>query len=275
MSFRRRLQAAQQSNQSLLCISLDPDPDLLSGHHIPSFLQKVIEATLDLVCCYKANLAFFEALGPSGMNVMIESLASIPGHIPIIADAKRGDVPHVARLYARALFEVYGFDAVTVNPYGGPDTLEPFFQYHDRGIFVWCRGSNPGADQLQLLPLADGRAFFWAVVEMVRSLDRGNGGLVMGATAPGDIKAVRRLCPEMPILVPGIGPQGGDVQAAVAAGLDEEGGGVIIVAGRRVLFDESGPLSPRGARRRAQELRDAIWRARQEAIGQGRYAGAG
>jgi len=273
MSFRERLREAQRRNGSLLCIGLDADPELLEGRHIASFLQGVIEATLDLVCCYKVNLAFFEALGPGGMNVLMEAIAPVPPAVPVIADAKRGDVPHVARLYARALFEVYGFDAVTVNPYGGPDALAPFFAYEEKGVFVWCRGSNPGAAALQLLPLADGRPLFLAVAEMVRALDRGNGGLVVGATAPADIAAVRRLCPDMPILVPGVGPQGGDLAAAVEAGLDAEGGGMVVVAARRVLYDGGRPLLPQAARRRAQALREEIERARERALGASGHAG--
>ncbi len=273
MSFRRRLREAQRRNESLLGLGLDFDPATLEGRHIPSFLQGVIQATLDLVCCYKVNLAFFEALGPGGMNALLEAIAPVPPEVPVIADAKRGDVPHVARLYARALFEVYGFDAVTVNPYGGPDTLEPFFAYQEKGVFVWCRGSNPGAAGLQLLPLADGRPLFLAVAEMVRALDRGNGGLVMGATAPADIAAVRRLCPDMPLLVPGVGPQGGDLAAAVAAGLDMEGAGLVVVAARAVLFDAGRPLPPQAVRRRAQALRAEIERAREKALGALGHAG--
>jgi orotidine-5'-phosphate decarboxylase len=275
MSFRDRLREAQRRHGSLLCIGLDPDPQMLEGRHIPSFLQAVIEATCDIVCCYKVNLAFFEVLGPGGMNVLLEAIAPVPPSVPVIADAKRGDVPHVARLYARALLEVYGFDAITVNPYGGPDALEPFLEYQDKGVFVWCRGSNPGAAHLQALPTADGRPFFLVVADMVRALDRGNAGLVVGATAPDDIVAVRRLCPDMPLLVPGVGPQGGDLEAAVAAGLDREGGGLIVVAARRVLYADGRPLEPQAVRRRAQALRDEIERARQKASSTQGHAGGG
>ncbi len=267
MTFRERLRAAQERNRSLLCIGLDPDPDLLQGRHVVSFLQAIVEATVDLVCCYKPNLAFFEALGPGGMGLLQEALAPVPPEVPIIADAKRADVPNVSRLYARALFEVYGFDAVTVHPYGGGDSLLPFLEYEDRGVFVWCRGSNPGAADLQSLVLADGRPLFLAVAEMARDLDRaGNVGLVVGATAPEDMALLRRTCPDLPFLVPGIGPQGGDLEASVRAGLDARGEGLIVVAARQVLYASRGDDFAQAARRQAQALREAIERARAQAL---------
>ncbi len=267
MTFRERLQAAQERNQSLLCIGLDPDPDLLQGRHVVSFLQDIIEATVDLVCCYKPNLAFFEALGPGGMIVLQEALAPVPPEVPVIADAKRADVPSVSRLYARALFEVYGFDAVTVHPYGGGDSLLPFVEYEDRGVFVWCRGSNPGAADVQSLMLADGRPLFLAVAQLARSLDRaGNVGLVVGATAPEDMALLRRACPDMPFLVPGVGPQGGDLTASVRAGMDAYGRGLIVVAARQVLYASRGRDFAQAARRQAQVLRAEIERARAEAL---------
>jgi orotidine-5'-phosphate decarboxylase len=267
MGFLERLRSAQDRNESLLCLGLDPDPDRLEGRHIPSFLQEIVEATLDQVCAYKVNLAFFEALGPSGMNVLMECLAPVPREVPIIADGKRGDIPNTARFYARALFEVYGFDAVTLNPYGGRDSLEPFLEYEGRGIFIWCRSSNPGAADLQSLPLADGRPLYLAVAEMARSLaDRGEVGLVVGATAPGELARVRQACPELPILVPGIGPQGGDLAAALAGGLDAQGGGVIITVSRQVLYASSGRDFARAARRQAEALRDEINRRRAEVL---------
>jgi|FaiFalDrversion2_1042247.scaffolds.fasta_scaffold01480_3 orotidine-5'-phosphate decarboxylase len=270
MTFRERLQAAQERNRSLLCIGLDPDPELLQGRHVVSFLQAIIEATLDLVCCYKPNLAFFEALGPGGMSVLQEALAPVPPQIPVIADAKRADVPSVSRLYARALFEVYGFDAVTVHPYGGGDSLLPFLEYAEKGVFVWCRGSNPGAADVQSLPLADGRPLFLAVAELVRGLDQaGNAGLVVGATAPEDMALLRRTCPHMPFLVPGIGPQGGDLQAAVREGLDAQGGGLVVVAARQVLYASRGDDFAQAARRQALALREEINRLRAQALARG------
>ena len=155
--FSEKVRAAAETNNSFLCIGLDPDPELMAHPHIPSFLQEIVDATSDLVCAYKPNLAFFEALGMGGMQTMLESLRSVPKHIPIIADAKRGDIDNTARFYARALFDVYKFDAVTVNAYGGRDAVQPFIDYADRGVLVWCRSSNPGAADLQDMKLEDGR----------------------------------------------------------------------------------------------------------------------
>jgi len=166
--FSEKVRAAAETNNSFLCIGLDPDPELMAHPHIPSFLQEIVDATSDLVCAYKPNLAFFEALGMGGMQTMLESLRSVPKHIPIIADAKRGDIDNTARFYARALFDVYKFDAVTVNAYGGRDAVQPFIDYADRGVLVWCRSSNPGAADLQDMKLEDGRFVYEAIAERAR-----------------------------------------------------------------------------------------------------------
>ncbi|MBI1886699.1 MAG: orotidine-5'-phosphate decarboxylase [Chloroflexi bacterium] len=267
MMFREKLRAASQRNNSFLCVGLDPDPELIGGRHLPGYLQAVIESTLDLVCAYKPNLAFFEALGPSGMNLLIESLAPVPKEIPIIADVKRGDIGNTARFYARALFEAYDFDAATVNAYGGWDAVEPFLAYADRGVFVWCRSSNPGSADLQDQRLADGRPLYEAVAELARSWNtRGNVGLVMGATYPEELARVRGLCPDMLILVPGVGAQAGDLAASVRAALDERGGGIIINASRQVVYASTGADFARAARRAAEGLRDEINRERKAAL---------
>ena len=180
--FSEKLRAAAETNNSFLCIGLDPDPDLMAHPHVPSFLQEIVDATSDLVCAYKPNLAFFEALGMGGMQTMLESLRSIPKHIPIIADAKRGDIGNTARFYAHALFDVYKFDAVTVNAYGGRDAVQPFIDYADRGVLVWCRSSNPGAADLQDMKLDDGRFVYEAIAERAREWNKsGNVGVVAGA----------------------------------------------------------------------------------------------
>lgn len=267
MTFLEKLRAARQDNRSFLCVGLDPDPGLMPHPHAPSFLQEIVEATADLVCAYKPNLAFFEAMGPEGMTALLESLRSVPGHIPIIADGKRGDIGSSSRLYAEALFDVYGFDAVTVSPYLGGDALEPFLEREDRGVFVLCRTSNPGAADLQDLPLADGRPVYEAVAELARGWNRrGNVGLVVGATWPEQIERVRRLCPRMPLLLPGVGAQGGDLAQAVRAALDDEGGGFIISVSRQVLYASRGADYARAARGAAQALRDEINRQREAVL---------
>jgi orotidine-5'-phosphate decarboxylase len=261
--FREKFLEASRRNQSLLCVGLDPDPSLLKGKPIVTFLQAITEATQDLVCAYKPNLAFFEALGTGGMQTLLEGLRGVPAHIPVIADAKRGDIASTSRFYARALFDVYDFDAVTVNPYLGYDSVEPFLEYEDRGVFLVCRTSNPGAEDLQGLSLVDGRPLFEAVADLANRWDaRGNLGLVVGATWPEELGRIRAICPDMPILLPGVGAQGADLAQALRAGLDAQGGGVIVNSSRQVLYASAGDDFDRAARRAALTLRDEINRQR-------------
>ncbi|HXG36836.1 MAG TPA: orotidine-5'-phosphate decarboxylase [Dehalococcoidia bacterium] len=264
VTFLEKLRAAQRRNQSFLCVGLDPDPAQLQGRHLPSFLHAIIEETLDLVCAYKPNLAFFEALGPGGMNALIESLAPIPEEIPVIADAKRGDIGNTAVFYAKALFEQYDFDAATVNPWGGEEAVRPFLDYADKGVFVWCRGSNLSSADIQEQTLADGRKVFELVAELTRQWNvHGNAGLVAGAPYPEEIARVRQICPDMPLLIPGVGAQAGDLAASVKAALDADRGGIIINSSRQVLYASKGSDFARAARRVAQELRDQINRERE------------
>ncbi|MDO8615136.1 MAG: orotidine-5'-phosphate decarboxylase [Dehalococcoidia bacterium] len=259
MSFDDRLRAAQDGNNSFLCLSLDPDPELMPHPHIPSFLQEIVDATKDLVCAYKPNLAFFEALGAGGMQTLLEGLRSVPAHIPVIADAKRGDIGNTARFYAKALFQHYKFDAATVNPYGGRDAVQPFLDYADRGVFVWCRSSNPGAADLQDLRLDDGGCVYEAVARRAREWnEHGNVGLVMGATWPEQLERVREICPDLPLLVPGVGSQQGELEAAVQSAMDERGEGFLINVSRGVLYAGSGDGYAAAARKAAQKLRGRI-----------------
>ena len=245
-------------------MGLDPDPARLGGTPIAAFIGAIIEATRDIACAYKPNLAFYEAMGIGGMQTLLESLRGVPAHIPIIADAKRGDISSTNRFYAQALFEVYDFDAATVNPYGGGDSVEPFLEYEDRGVFVWCRSSNPGAADLQDLELPDGRRLYEAVAGLANGWNaRGNVGLVMGATWPEQLERVRAICPELPLLLPGVGSQGADAAAALRAGLDGEGGGVIVSASRQVLYASAGDDFAEAARREALSLRDELNRHRE------------
>ena len=262
-TFREKLAEASQRNQSLLCVGLDPDPAQLKGTPVAAFVQAIIEATQDLVCAYKPNLAFFEALGSGGMQTLLEALRAVPAHIPVIADAKRGDIASTSRFYARALFEVYDFDAATVSPYLGHDSVEPFLEYGDRGVFLLCRTSNPGAADLQGLRLEDGRPLFQAVAELANRWNtRGNVGLVVGATWPQELERIRAICPDLPFLLPGVGGQGADINQALRAGLDAEGGGVIVSSSRQVLYASSGDDFAGAARKVALGLRDEINRHR-------------
>jgi orotidine-5'-phosphate decarboxylase len=193
------------------------------------------------------------------MQTLAEAIRSVPKHIPIIADAKRGDIGNTAKFCAKAIFSVYRFDAVTVNPYGGRESVQPFLDYPDRGVFVWCRSSGPGAADFQDLELADGRTLYEAVARQASEWNAsGNVGLVMGATWPDQLDRVRDVCPGMQILVPGVGSQEGDLEAAVQSAMDDDGGGFLINTSRSVLYASKGDDYPKAARKEAQKLRGRI-----------------
>lgn len=274
MTFREKLEAAAARNGSLLCVGLDPDPARLPVDSVAEFNRAIVEATADLVCAYKPNVAFYEALGEEGYAALRETLAAIPPEIPTIGDAKRGDIGNTARAYARAAFDVLGFDAVTVNPYLGSDSLAPFIEREDRGVFVLCRTSNPGAADLQDLAIGGdggGRPLYEVVAELARGWNtRGNVGLVTGATYPEELRRVRELCPEMLLLVPGVGAQAGDLAAAVRAGLDARSGGILVNASRGVLYASTGQDFAQAAREAARALRDEIQQHRRATPARGR-----
>ena len=261
MTFREKLTHAAQANCSLLCVGLDPDPSRMPVD-AGTFLPAIVEATSDLVCAYKPNLAFYEQMGEGGYAALRAVLQAIPDDIPVIGDAKRGDIANTAQAYARALFDELGFDAVTVNPYLGGDAVAPFLERAERGVFIVCRTSNPGAGDLQDLPVPGKggvRPLYVTVAELAKQWNsRGNVGLVVGATYPEELRRLRELCPEMLLLLPGIGPQEGDLQRAVRAGLDADAGGIIVNSSRAVLYASDGADFAQAARREAQALRDAI-----------------
>ncbi len=259
MKFIDKLLAASRKNNSLLCIGLDPDPEFISGIDLLEFNRAIIDATSDLVCAYKPNLAFYEALGIEGMKLLVKTVEHIPEHIPVIADGKRGDIGNTARVYARALFLTFGFDAATINPYLGTDCIESFTSYPDKGVFILCRTSNPGAMDFQSIPDPEGTPLYELVARKARDWNtHGNIGLVVGATYPEELKSVRRLCPDMPLLIPGVGPQGGDLASAVRHGTDENGEKAIIVSARQILYAAQGKGFAAAARRAAMGLRDRI-----------------
>jgi orotidine-5'-phosphate decarboxylase len=259
MKFADKVLAASRRNSSLLCVGLDPDPELMPKVGLLEFNKAIVDATADLVCAYKPNLAFYEALGVEGLKVLQKTVEHIPGHIPIIGDGKRGDIGNTAKAYAKALFITFGFDAATVNPYLGFDSVEPFSEYEDKGVFILCRTSNPGAVDFQSLADAQGVPLYEAVARKAKEWNvRGNIGLVVGATYPEELKAIRQLCPEMPLLIPGIGAQGGDLASTVKYGVDARGEKAIIVAARQVLYASRGKDFAEAALRSAQELRDSI-----------------
>ena len=257
--FGDKLRAATESNNSYLCVGLDPDPERMPHQDVVPFLRDIIEATKDVVCAYKPNFAFFEALGIEGMQTLLESITYVPADIPVIADAKRGDIGNSARFYADAIFNEYGFDAVTVNGYGGRDAVQPFLDYDERGVFVWCRSSNDGAEDIQDLELSDGRPLYLALAEKVGTWnEHGNAGLVLGATWPEQIEPVREACPDMLFLVPGVGAQAGDLEATVEAAMDDSGGGFIVNASRGVLYAGRGDDYAEAARNEALKIRGRI-----------------
>jgi len=267
MGFREKLEKAQEKNRSLLCVGLDPQPELMPIKDVAGFGRAIIEATSDLVSAYKPNLAFYEALGLEGLRALEKTLSFIPPSIPVIGDAKRGDVGHSAQAYARALFEVWGFDAATVNPYLGYDSLEPFLEYKERGVFLLARTSNPGAGDFQELSF-QGVPLYQQVALKARGWNRyGNIGLVAGATFPEGLRKLRQLCPDMLLLIPGIGAQGGHLGQAVACGLDAGGKGAIFATSREVLYASRGEDFALRAREKAEGIRAEIERGRQATEG--------
>jgi orotidine-5'-phosphate decarboxylase len=265
MKFLSKLLAVSRKNKSLLCVGLDPDPKLMPKISVFEFNRKIIDATSDLVCAYKPNLAFYEALGIDGLRVLGRTIAYIPKGIPIIGDAKRGDIASSSEAYARALFETFGFDAATVNPYLGYDSIAPFIAYADKGVFIVCKTSNAGSAEFQDSVcsepggISSPRPLFELVAQKAREWNaKGNVWLVVGATHPEQLNRVREICPELPLLIPGIGAQGGDLAAVVRYGVDVKGEKAIINCSRQILYASKGKNFSEAARREALMLRDRI-----------------
>ena len=265
-TFTERLRAASESTQSLLCVGLDPDPARLPVPDAAEFNRSIVSATADLVCAYKPNLAFYEALGLPGWKALEQTVQHIRDAAPhgiIIGDCKRGDIDSSATAYATAMFDVWGFDAVTVNPWGGMDTVEPWLTKPEKGAFIWCRGSNHGAADFQDLAVNSAENLTQPVYLRLahRSQQRatqGNLGLVVGATAPQQLADVRGICPDLPLLIPGIGAQGGDLADSVRCGVDSGGRLAVINASRSVIYASSGADYASAARQVAARLRDEI-----------------
>lgn len=237
-TFWTKLAAAIARNDSLLCVGLDPQPGNTPKQYasIGGFTRAIIDATADLACAYKPNIAFFEAAGEEGLAALRETLAHIPEGIPVILDAKRNDIGSTAEAYARAAFDVWGVDAVTVNPYLGIDGVQPFLAYEDRGAFVLCKTSNPSAGEVQDWTQS-GQPLYQHVADLAAAWAGGREiGLVMGATYPAAMADIRRRSPETWFLVPGVGAQGGEVEAVLRAGLRPDGMGVIINASRGIMY---------------------------------------
>lgn len=267
--FADKLRDAQAVNRSLLCVGLDPDPARFpesigrSPESIVVFNRAIIEATADLACCYKPNLGFYLSYGALGVESLAQVRRDVPAHIPVLLDAKFGDMDITSVGYARAAFETWNFDAVTVNPFLGHDALMPFLAYQDRGIFILAKTSNPGSGLLQDRRLDDGSTVSMAVVGLANDWNTaGNVGLVVGATYPEQMAEIRAAAPDLPILVPGVGAQGGDLEAAVRAGVDRDRAGILVSTSRAISYASSGSDFKDAARSAAEALRAQIEAAR-------------
>lgn len=275
LTFLEKLAAAVQRNNSHLCVGLDPDPTRIPGGDIVAFNRRIVEATTDLVCCYKPNIAFYEQLGRASFDTLRATLDAIPNDIPVLLDAKRGDIDSTARAYATAVFDALGVDAVTVSPYLGEDSLEPFLRRQEKSVFILCRTSNAGGADLQDLLVAtesgETEPLYLSVASRARSWNRnGNVGLVVGATYPAELALVRERCPDLPILIPGIGAQGGVLVESVRAADNGSATGFLVNSSRGVLY-AAGPEQDAGeaARAEARRFRDAINQALGSSIGVG------
>ena len=263
MNFIEKLTVAVRKNDSLVCVGLDPDPERMpAGITVSEFNREIVDATANLVCAYKLNLAFYEALDDEGFSALRRTVNCIPEHIPVIGDAKRGDIGNTAKAYARSIFDNLDFDAATVNPYLGFDSVEPFIQYADKGVFILCRTSNAGAVDFQSLvcEAEDGSRHLFEIVALKASQwnINGNIGLVVGATYPEELRQIRQSHPDMPILIPGIGAQGGDLALAVRYGIDTQGRKAIINSSRQIIYASRERDFARAARRATSELREQI-----------------
>lgn len=263
--FFDRLALAQKRNKSLLCLGLDPEPSKLpevfkkrNAADVARFNKAILEACGDLICSVKPNWAFYEAMGLEGLKALEKTLASVPAGIPVIADAKRGDIGNTAKCYAKSLFEVWNADAVTLSPYMGLDTLEPFLEYRDRGAYVLCLTSNPGAADFEM----PGKLYLRVAKALAANDRHGNIGLVVGATRSNLIRSVREAAPSLPFLLPGVGSQGGSAEEAVRGAWGARPGSVTVNVSRSVLFASAGRDFAEAARRAAEDFRNELESAR-------------
>ena len=270
VTFIDKLSAAWTANNSLLCVGLDPDVAKFPAHlrqqpdAIFAFCKAIIDATADTACAFKPQIAYFAALrAEDQLEAICDYLRKTYPQIPIVLDAKRGDIGATAEQYAREAYERYGADAVTVNPYMGFDSVAPYLEWKDRGVIILCRTSNPGGSDLQFLNV-DGKPVYQHVAQLVAEKWNTNGqcGLVVGATFPNELAQVRNIVGDMPLLVPGVGAQGGDVEATVKSGCTPAGAGMMINSSRAILYakadEAAGEDFAKAARRVAIETRDAI-----------------
>jgi orotidine-5'-phosphate decarboxylase len=268
--FKQKLQTHWR-NKKFLCVGLDVSFELLPSHlqalppkqAIFQFNKAIIEATAGYVCAFKPNSAFYEANGAEGWAALKQTCDFIRHNypqIPLILDAKRGDIGSTSDAYAKAVFDYFGATALTAQPYLGSEAIAPFFQRAEKGIIVLCRTSNPGASELQDLDVGGGKKLYQKIAGLAEQNwnVNGNVGLVVGATYPEELKIVRELAPSLPLLIPGIGAQGGDLTAVLENGLDANGEGVIISASRSIIFADKGAGFASAAAVAAKTLADEI-----------------
>jgi len=263
--FLDNLDSASKVNQSLVCVGLDPIMSLIPFGDVFQFNKCIIDATKDHVCAYKPNLAFYEALGDPGLEALkntIEYIREVASGVLVIGDAKRGDIEHSSVAYARAMFVIWGFDAVTVNAYAGIESVRPFFDYEDRGVIVLCRTSNPGSDVFQELNVQhDGISmplYEFVARQIVQWNTNENLALVVGANYHHQLANIREICGDMPILIPGVGSQGGELRGAVRSGINGNGRRVIINSSRSILYASQGSDFADKAEETAKGLKDSI-----------------
>jgi len=269
VSFRFSLRQRWQASDSLLCVGLDPDPRRIPGHlghgaaAMLAFCREIVDATADHVCAFKPQIAYFAAARAEGaLEHLIQYIHQEHPGIPVILDAKRGDIGHTAAQYASEAFERYGADALTVSPFMGLDSIEPYLAWPGKGVILLCRTSNPGGGCFQLLE-SGGEPLFERIARLAATEWNQGGelGLVVGATYPEELRRVRQLAPDLPLLVPGIGAQGGDVEATVRAGLDGNAAGLVINSSRAILYAGHDGDFAAAARAASQQARDDIRRA--------------
>lgn len=263
MTFLEKLDASVTKNNSLLCVGLDPDlTNLPAGLDQLSFNKAIVDATAALACAFKPNPAFYEALGAEGVVNLEQTCDYITQNypdIPIILDSKRGDIGNTNKAYAQSVFDRIKADAVTLHPYFGKDSLQPFLDYKDKGLIIMCKSSNPGGGELQDIKVGDVRLFEYVAQQVVEHWnDNGNCLLMVGATYPDELAAVRQIAGDMPILVPGVGAQQGDIEGMLKAGLTSNGRGLIINSSREISFASSGSDFAQAARQKATEVRGRI-----------------
>jgi len=262
LGYFEKLRAAAAARDSLLCIGLDPEPQRIGGglDGAITLCKRLIATTSDVACCYKPNAAFWEQYGPRGWEALAAIREAVPPDIPVILDCKRADVPNTMAAYARAVFEALQFDAATVHAYHGADSLAEFAKYQMRGIYVVCHTSNPGRRDLQHLE-CDAEPLYQQVAALaVLSNEHRNFGVVMGATATTEVAAVRERFARLPFLLPGVGRQGGDVEAAVRASYTGDAASCLVAVAGAILYAED-------SRAAAIEWRDRIRRAAKHSRG--------